>query len=195
MNKLLISVFLLVGQSIFYSCHIPHDREIICEKNFKRARDLAYNNPTDTSKLDSALSIVNRSMQCDSVKMAVVELKIALLITLGKYDDGTRFIDSLHKSDFLYPYRKNLNHDNFIALTYASKGDTVSRDSVYVKMANDLEKYIEAGSLKSNEFKEAFTELNGLQSKFMDTAALHRKIDSFIVKYPDEEKFLNFFKK
>jgi hypothetical protein len=194
MNKLLISVFILVGQTIFYSCHIPHDREIICEANFKKAKDLAYKNPTDSSALDSAINIVNRSMQCDCIKAAVVELKIVLLITLGNYDEGAKFIDSLQSSDFIFPYKKTLNHDNFIALNYASKGDTVSRDRIYSKMANELENYIKASSLKSKEFKEAFTELNALQIKFMDTVALHRELDSFKLKYPNEERFLDFFK-
>lgn len=194
MNKLLILIVLLVGQIIFSSCHIPHEREIICEANFKKAKDLAYKTPTDFSALDSALNIVNRSMQCDSIKLLVFDLKIALLITLGRYEEGAKFIDSLQSSDFTFPYKKALNHDNFVALNYMSKNDTISRDRVYNKMANDLERYIKTNSLKSKEFKEAFIELNGLQIKLIDTGALHREIDSFKMKYPDEELFLEFFK-
>ena len=173
MNKLLILIVLLVGQIIFSSCHIPHEREIICEANFKKAKDLAYKTPTDFSTLDSALNIVNRSMQCDSIKLLVIDLKIALLITLGRYEEGAKFIDSLQSSDFTFPYKKALNHDNFVALNYMSKNDTISRDRVYNKMANDLERYIKTNSLKSKEFKEAFIELNGLQIKLIDTGALH----------------------
>lgn len=69
MNILLILIFLLVGQILIYSCHIPHDKEIICEQNF----------------------IVNRSMQYDSIKAAVVDLKIVLLITLRKFEEGAKF--------------------------------------------------------------------------------------------------------
>lgn len=194
MNRLLISIFLLVGQIIFYSCHIPHDREIICEQNFKKARDLAYKNPTDFSALDSALNIVNRSMQCDSIKVAVIDLKIRLLLTLSKYEQGSKFIDSLQSSDFTFPYKKTLNHDNFIALNFASKGDTISRDKVYNKMAADLEDYIVKNDLKSKEFQEAFTELSSFQKTSADSLKLLSLIDSLKTKYPDEERFLNFFK-
>ncbi|MBS1573340.1 MAG: hypothetical protein JST62_13170 [Bacteroidetes bacterium] len=194
MNKLLVSIFLLVGQIIFYSCHLPHDREIICETNFKKARDLAYKNPTDSSALDSALIIVNRSMQCDSIKLAVIDLKIRLLLTLGKYNEGSKFIDSLQSSDFNYSYKKPLNHDNFVALSFASQGDTVSRDRVYKKMAADIESYITGNNLKSKEFQEAFIDLNILQERFLDSIALKKVVDSFKIKYPDEERFFEFFK-
>jgi len=194
MNKLLISIVLLVGQIIFYSCHIPHDKEIICETNFKKARELAYKNPTDSSALDSALNILNRSMQCDSIKTAVVDLKIALLITLGKYDEGAMFIDSLQSSDFIFPYKKTLNHDNFIALNFAFKGDTVSSGKVYNKMAADLESYIKENNLKSKEFQEAFTELSSIKRNSIDSIKLASLIDSLKIKYPEEERFLDFFK-
>jgi len=194
MNKLLISIVLLVGQIIFYSCHIPHDKEIICETNFKKARELAYKNPTDSSALDSALNILNRNMQCDSIKTAVVDLKIALLITLGKYDEGAMFIDSLQSSDFIFPYKKTLNHDNFIALNFAFKGDTVSSGKVYNKMAADLESYIKENNLKSKEFQEAFTELSSIKRNSIDSIKLASLIDSLKIKYPEEERFLDFFK-
>ena len=194
MSKLFIFIILLVGQIIFYSCHIPHDREIICEQNFKTARDLAYKNPTDLAALDSALNIVNRCMQCDSIKMAVVELKIRLLQTLGKYEQGSKFIDSLQSSDFPFSYKKTLYHDNFIALNFASKGDTISRDKVYNKMAADLENYIRISDLQSKEFQEAFTELSALPKSSTDSLKFSSLIDSLKSKYPDEERFLNFFK-
>ena len=194
MNKLFISIFLLIGQVILYSCHIPYDREIICEVNFKKAKDLAYKNPNDFYALDSALNMVNRSMQCDSIKTAVVDLKIRLLLTLGKYDEGSRFVDSLQLSDFIFPYQKTLTHDKFIALNFASKNDTLSRDKVYNKMAMDLEAYIKQNNLKSKEFREFFTDLSSLQRNSSDSLRLTLLIDSLKIKYPDEEPFLDFFK-
>jgi len=194
MSKLFLLILLLVGQITFYSCHIPHDREIICEQNFKTARDLAYKNPTDFAMLDSALNIVNKCMKCDSIKMAVVELKIRLLQTLSKYEQGSKFIDSLQSSDFPFPYKKTLYQDNFVALNFASKGDTINRDKVYNKMTTDLEGYIIKNNLKSKEFQEAFTELSSFQKSSVDSLKLLLLIDSLKAKYPDEERFLNFFK-
>jgi hypothetical protein len=194
MKKPLGLIFLLIGQTLFYSCHIPHDREIICYDNFKKTTDLAYKNPSNPAALDSALIIVNRCMQCDSIKTAVVDLKIRLLITLDKFKEGSEFVDSLHASDFTYPYKKELTHDNFIALNFASNMDTISRDKVYQKMAIYLNSYITSNNLKSKEFQEAFTNLNALPRNSIDSISLDRQIDSLKIKYPNEERFLDFFK-
>lgn len=189
-----ILAFLVVGQILFYSCHIAHDGEIICYENLKKATDLAYKNPDNKKSLDSALIIVNRCMKCDSIKKTAVDLKIRLLITLGKYKEGADFIDSLQVSDFTYPYKKTLNYDNFIALNFASNKDTINRDKVYKKMAAYLESYITDNNLKSKEFQEAFIELNRLSEKFVDTTTLNQRLGSLKTKYPNEEKFLDFFK-
>jgi hypothetical protein len=194
MSRSLALIFLIIGQILFYSCHIAHDREIICYDNLKKATDLAYENPDNKASLDSALIIVNRCMKCDSIKAAVVDVKIRLLITLGKFKEGSDFIDSLQVSDFTYPYQKNLNHDNFIALHFASNKDTINRDKVYKKMAAYLDNYITNNNLKSKEFQEAFNDLNALPGNFIDSISLTRQIDSLKIKYPNEVKFLDFFK-
>lgn len=128
-------------------------------------------------------------MQCDSIKAAVVDLKIRLLITLGKFKEGSKFIDSLQVSDFIYPYKKKLNHDNFIAGSFTSDNDTISRDKVLRQMASDLESYIYSNNLKSKEFQEAFIDLTAI-----DSTASYHQIDSLKIKYPNEVKFLDFFK-
>ena len=194
MNKSFSLIFFLIGQILFYSCHIPHDREIICHDNFKKASDLAYNNPTNTAAFDSALIIVNRCMQCDSIKTAVVDLKIRLLITLGKFKEGSDFVDSLQSSDFAYPYKKELNHDNFIALNFASNKDTISRDKIFKKMAVDLEKYITDNTLKSKEFQEAYIDLYSLKGNFTNSTEVNREIDSLKIRHPNDAKFFDFLK-
>lgn len=193
MNKSLSLIFLLIGQVLFYSCHIAHDKEIICYDNLKKATDLAYKNPDNKASLDSALIIANRCMKCDSIKAAVVDLKIRLLITLGKFKEGSDFIDSLQVSDFTYPYKKTLNHDNFIALQFASNKDTINRDKVYQKMYAYLDNYITNNNLKSKEFQEAFTDLSALPGNSIDSISMTRQIDSLKIKYPNEVKFLDFF--
>ncbi|MBK7375594.1 MAG: hypothetical protein IPJ02_08570 [Chitinophagaceae bacterium] len=193
MNKSLSLILLIVGQILFYSCHIAHDKEIICYDNLKKARDLAYKNPDNKASLDSALIIVNRCMKCDSIKAAAVELKIRLLITLGKFKEGSDFIDSLQVTDFTYPYKKKLYHDNFLARNFASNKDTVNRDMVYKQMTAYLNSYINNNNLKSKEFQEAFTELNSLMEN-LNNSVTDRQIESLKIKYPDEVKFLDFFK-
>jgi hypothetical protein len=194
MNKSPALIFLIVGQILFYSCHIAHDREIICYDNLKMATDLAYKNSHNKASLDSALIILNRCMKCDSIKADVVDLKIRLLITLDKFKEGSDFIDSLQVSDFIYPYKKTLNHDNFIALHFASNKDTINRDKVYQNMSFYLDNYIKNNNLKSKEFQEAFIDLNALSRNSFDSILMTRQIDSLKIKYPNEIKFLDFFK-
>ncbi len=165
-----------------------------CNENYKKARDLAYKNPTNPSALDSALIIVDKCMKCDSIKTAVVDLKIRLLITLRKFNEGAEFVDSLQTSDFTYTYKKKLTQDNFLALNFASNKDTNSRDVRYRIMATDLESHINSNNLKSNEFQEAVIDLHTLTDNLNDSALFKRQIDSLKIKYPQEVKFLDFIK-
>lgn len=194
MIKPSILIFLIIGQILIYSCHITNDKEIICYSNLKNATNFAYKNPDNKASLDSALTIVSMCMKCDSIKAAVFDLKIRLLITLGRIKEGSDFIDSLQISDFTYSYKKTLNHHIFMALNFAANKDTINRDKVYQKIAAYLESYIRSHNLKSKEFQEAFTDLNALPKNFIDSVSLTGQIDSLKIKYPNEVKFLNFFK-
>lgn len=195
MKKLLIVIFSFAGLGLFSSCQMSKGSDTGCAAHFKKARDLAFRNPADTTALYAALAMVNESMECDSVRLAAVDLKIRLLLTLRKYGEGMKYTDSLQAADFIYSYKKPLIHGNFAAFNFAAKGDTASSDSVYRKMAAYLETYIQESRLKPGEFQEAFTELNSLQERFMDSMALKAVVDSFKRKYPDEERFFEFFKK
>ena len=189
-----ILALLAIGQILFYSCHISHDKEIICQHKFKKASELAYNNPTNKVALDSALTILNNCMQCDSIKKSVVDLKIRLLITIGKFKEGADFVDSLKSSDFVYPYKRNLYHDNFIALDFALIKDSIRRDSVFREMANRLENYINENKLESKEFQEAYLDLFSIKENFLDSTIINQEVDSLTRKYPDNAQFFDFLK-
>lgn len=182
-----------IAQSQMSSCYIAHDKEIICYNNFKKAKEIAYNNFSKKSSLDSALVLVNRSMQCDSIKKSVIELKLRLLIALKKYKEGAEFVDSLPNDDFEYSYKKKHYHDSFIALEFQSNKDTNGRNSVYREMAANLGKYINSKKLISKEFDEAFLDLYAIKENFMDTIKINREIDSLKKEYPAKENFFNFF--
>lgn len=184
---------IVIFQSQMCSCYIAHDKEIICYDNFKKAKELAYKNLSKKSSLDSALVLVDRSMQCDSIKKSVIELKLQLLIALKKYKEGAAFVDSLTNDDFEYSYKKMLYHDNFIVMEFQSNKDTNNRNSVYGRMAANLEKYINSKKLSSKEFDEAFLDLYAIKENFMDTGKMKREIDSLKNEYPAKAKFFNFF--
>lgn len=184
---------IVIFQSQMCACYIAHDKEIICYDNFKKAKELAYKNFSKKSSLDSALVLVNRSMDCDSIKKSVIELKFRLLIALKKYKEGVEFVDSLPDDGFEYSYKKSLCHDNFIAMEFQSNKDTNNRDSVYRGMAARLEKYINSKKLSSTEFDETFLDLYTIKENFMDAIEINREIDSLKKDYPAKEKFFNFF--
>ncbi|HEV8084694.1 MAG TPA: hypothetical protein VGP55_15920 [Chitinophagaceae bacterium] len=193
MTRFIIFGLLFLIQSQMCSCYIAHDKEIICYDNFKKAKEIAYNNFSKTSSLDSALVLVNRSMPCDSIRKSVIELKLRLLITLKKYKEGAEFIDSLTNDDFEYTYKRKLNHDNFIALKFQSNKDTNNRNSVYRKMDANLEKYINSNKLSSKEFEEAFLDLYTIKGNFIDPIRINQEIDSLKRTYPAKANFFSFF--
>ncbi len=192
--KKMILYSLLLGQVIFYSCSSVKEKETICRANLKEASSLAYNNPENSAYLDSALAVVNKSMECDSTLIPATELKIKLLITMGKFEEGARFIDSLKESAFLFSYQKKLNYDNFLALNYASNKDTVNRDKLYKTMMEDLEKKLNNKIKNTKEFEEVFLTLCAIKENIFDTIQ-NNEIDALILKYPNHTKFLEFNKK
>ena len=117
-NQIIFSTFFIL---LFCSCKGQLNTNDLCKKKFKEARDLAYTNSTRQSALDSALSLTNECMQCDSIRKAVVDFKITLLISMKKYAEGISFIDSLKGNDFTFEYKKNLMSKNLKALDYGSK--------------------------------------------------------------------------
>ena len=192
--KKMIVYSLLLGHVVFYACSDVKEKETICRANLKDASSLAYNNPENNAFLDSALTMVNKSMECDSTLIAATDLKIKLLITMGKFEEGARFVDSLKQSAFLFPYQKKLNYDNFVALHYTSNKDTVNRDKKYRMMISDLEKQLHNKIKNTREFEEVFLALCAMKENISDTIQ-NSEIDVLILKYPNQAKFLEFNKK
>lgn len=180
---------------ILLFCSCSGQLNTTCIEKFKEARDLAYKNPTRQSALDSALSLTNECMQCDSIRKAVVDFKITLLITMKKYSEGILFIDSLNDNDFTFGYQKKMMSKSLKALTYDSKGDTVNRNLIYVEMANDLEKYINEKQLNDKEFKEIYIYLYAIKEKFLDAEQINTEVAALEKKYPDKTTFFEFLRK
>lgn len=180
---------------IFYSCKGQLTANDSCTMNFKTARDLAYSNPTRQSALDSALYLANESMQCDSIRKAVVDFKITLLVSMKKYGEGISFIDSLKDSDFTYGYKKKFMAKGLQALAYNDKKDTINRNLVYREMANDIEQYINKQNVSSKEFNEAYTNLFAIKENYLDAVQINEEVEVLKNRYTDKQSFFDFFKK
>ncbi len=189
--------FLAFFVLLFYSCNSQVKKRAICEEKFKEARDLVYGkkNEIRQTTLDSALSLVNESLQCESIKKSVIEFKIRLLISMKKYSQGIAFVDSLKESDFTYNYKKNLMIKNLRALSYSSENDTTQRNLIYQEMANDLEQYIKNQKVKGKKFEEIFLDLYSVKEHFLNANQINNEIDSLIKVYPEQKPFFEYLRK
>ena len=188
-------IFFVLFIFLFCSCNGQLNTNDICKKKFKEARDLAYANSTRQSALDSALSLTNECMQCDSIRKAVVDFKITLLVSMKKYTDGISFIDSLKESDFTFGYKKNLMSKSLQALDYGSKNDTIKQNLVYKEITNDIEQYITKQKISNKEFKEIYTDLFAVKENYLDANQINKEVEDLKKLYPEKETFFHFFKK
>ena len=147
-------------------------------------------NPPSQATLDSAITFLNASMSCDSIKNAVIELKITVLITMKKIDEAMKFVDSLNENNFRYPYKKKLVYNSLQTFK-----DSSIKKEIYSEMRADLTQYLASHNIGGKEFEEAYTELSAIKEYLHDTANINKEIDSLIILHPDRERFLNFFKK
>jgi hypothetical protein len=191
-NQLVTIIF---STLIFYSCKGQLTANNACKMKFKIARDLAYSNPTRKSALDSALYLANECMQCDSIRKAVVDFKITLLVSMKKYGEGISFIDSLKDSDFTYGYKKKFMAKGLQALEYDAKKDTINRNLVYREIANDIEQYINKQNVSSKEFNEVYTDLFAIKENYLDANQINEEVEGLKNRYPDKQSFFDFFKK
>ena len=191
-NQITFSAFFIL---LFCSCNGQLNTSDLCKEKFKKARDLAYMNYTRQSALDSALNLTNECMQCDSIRNIVIDFKITLLATMKKYAEGISFIDSLKGSDFMFGYKKNFMSKALQALDYSSKSDTLKRNLVYKEIASDIEHYIKNQQISETEFKEIYTDLFSVKENFLDPRQINKEVDDLKRRYPEKERFFDFFKK
>lgn len=178
----------------FSACKGQSFKEETCAQKFNSARELAYGNPDRKSALDSALVLTNEITQCDSVRKAVVDFKITLLLSLQRYQQALSFIDSLNTNDFIYDYKKNTTYKGVLALRYDSQGDKVRRDSVYKAVSSEIEKYIENRSPSGKEFNAVYTELFAIKGMYSNPNQIDSSVELLKKRYPDKETFFDFFK-
>lgn len=178
----------------FCSCKGQQMQEVTCTQKFKQARDIALLNPDRPSALDSALSLTNDIMQCDSIRKAVVDFKISLLVSRAKYPQALSFIDSLSNSDFAFNYKKNLTYKSIQALSYESNENRIKRDSVYKVINDELEAYIKERNPTGKEFKQIYTELFATKQKYLDKNKINSEVDILAKKYTEYQSFFEVFR-
>ncbi len=192
-NQVVAFIFFIL---LFTSCKGQFKANDICVKKFKAARELAYTNSTNQTALDSAMYLINECMQCDSIRKAVVDFKITLLVSMKKYAEGISFIDSLSEKDFAFGYKQKFMSTGLQALEFISKNDTNSQNLIYRKIANDIEQYISnKQDIGSKEFMEVYTDLYTVKEKYLDVSQINKEVEVLKSKYPGKKSFFDFLKK
>lgn len=171
----------------FYACKSQLSSNKTCEEKLKLLRTLAYTNYDRQPALDSALHLANECMQCDSIKMEVIDFKWRILATLKRYDDAVAFIDSLKESDFTFAYKQRYLSKALRALAYISKNDTANRNNIYKEMAADIDRYVKKRTISEEEFQEIYLDLYEVKKQYLDTTQVNKEIDSLKMTYDKKQ--------
>lgn len=176
--KLMMFSFVYI---LFHSCK-GQSHKTECREYFLKASRIINTNISD--KMDSALFYINRSIECDTSKIASVELKIYILFALEKYEEGIQFVDSLTVDNFSYEYKKKIFRDNFYLMTIDS-----SSQLIHLKhMDSSLTAYINIRSLSKTEEEQAFLDLFSIKRRYMSPKSISAEIDSLIISRPQKQK-------
>lgn len=180
---------------IFTSCEDQLKVDETCVNKFKTARELAYENSGRLSALDSAMTLANECMQCDSIRKAVVEFKINLLASRKMYAEGIVFVDSLNEKDFAFGYKQNFISKELQALEFKSKNNVIKENLIYREIVNDMEDYIISKiNIGNKEFIEVYTDLFAAKEKCLDANQINKEVEALKIKHPDKKSFFDFFK-
>lgn len=158
-------IILIVFSSFFCSCKNKKDDK--CEELYSHALDcwFQYVQTDDTLALYQSNQYID-SIDCKPVKKKVFELKLALMFTMKKFDDGKRYINSFEISDFGMPYKKNMYLKAFDAAILESQGDTIHQKQIYKELIQEIQGYL---NINANE--------ETLQDLFMIKAKIENKAD------------------
>lgn len=186
---LLLFLFLL-------SCKGQSRVDDSCYYKYKLARNLVYVNYTSHSAMDSALQLLNECMGCDSIRVAVVDLKIRILVGMKKYAESINFINSLSMKDFTYSYKQKFLTKEIQVLEYRERNDTIIINALYQEIVNIINEYIsDRYNMDNNELMEVYTDLFTVKEMYMDENQINKELEELKRKYPQKKDFFEFLKK
>ncbi len=138
-----------------------------CKETYHKAISHLNNYYLDSNKIELTESLLladTALLNCVDYKVKFINLKITLLMLLGKYEEGALFIDLIAKEDFEKPYEKSLFSNTFRALMLEKQGNIFSRDSCYQKATLEIEEYLKINP----DDKNAILDLTYTRLKYID---------------------------
>lgn len=123
-----------------------------CGKNSEKECDLllqkANNNlhqfylSNDTLLLYRAKNYLD-SIDCNSFKYKVFNIKTTLFILLKEFSEGIEYMKTSNTDDFNKPYQRNMYLKTFEAMRYEVKGDTVTSIKLYAEIVDEIKNYLD----------------------------------------------------
>lgn len=162
-----------------------------CKQSLKVASndlDAYYTTPHQAPLLKS-LSHAEKALQCPETRPKAIEQKISLLLLIGNYRAGYKFIDSLDEDDFAEKYKKSMNSNIFRAFEYESVGDTANADKLYIETINDLNNYLNVSDTNTKALdQEIFYDLFFVKGRLLSPEQINAELDSMANIYPMHKK-------
>lgn len=144
-----------------------------CDLLLRKANDNLYQfySSNDTLLLLSAKEYLD-SIDCNSFKYKIFNIKTTLFILLKEYSEGIEYIKTLSSADFNRAYQKNMYLKSFEAMQCEAKGDTVSSIKLYAEVAREIQDYLD-----KNPKQEVLIDLYIVKSKIEKRDAIIRELE------------------
>lgn len=144
-----------------------------CDLLYEKALDCwcKYSLSHDTLLLRKSEQYLD-SIDCKPVKYGVFELKVSLIYLLKDYERGKDYIASFDSLDFGVGYKKNMYLKTFEALTFASQGDTIKQNQLYLEIVKDIQNY-----LSNNPNEESLYDLYTIKRRIESRDSIIKEIE------------------
>jgi len=154
-----------------------------------------YKDSSSTTPLRQSLNEVENAIKCTKTRGPSIDLKISLLLLLKRYADGFKFVDSLEEDDFNPRYKKKVMAENFRALDFEQRHDTVSRNRLFKEIITNIRNYIQGDNGgKDTLNEEAYLYLYTFKEKLFGPNKTDAEIDSLQFQFPQKKDYLKLIK-
>jgi hypothetical protein len=170
-KKNLLYCFVLFSSISLNACSVNAEKK--CNLFLKNANDNLYQFYTsnDTLSLLRAKNYVD-SIDCNSFKYKVFNIKITLFALLNEYSAGIEYIKTLNTADFNKEYQKNMYLKSFEAMLCEVQGDTAKRNKLYMEIIAEIQFYIDKTAKQ-----ETLVDLFAIKSKIETKAEILEEIE------------------
>ncbi|MCP1995512.1 hypothetical protein [Flavobacterium sp. HSC-61S13] len=183
-----ICILLFITFLLNVKCKGQETEEKLCKESFsnavKKINSSYLLEESREGNLLEALEYLEISIKCLDRRIQSVDLKIEILLGLGKYKELFLFVNSLEEKDFKMTYTKEMYLN--LAQGFLCHNDVNCREKYFSKSLEAIEKYQE----QENVFKEeVFYDLFFIKSKVLSKEEFLKQGAIYMKKYPQHKEF------